>query len=244
MSRTARSSADASSAAGTGSAHDVHTDARRVDRRAVGARARRDARAPEARALREFLRASRRAVARCRAPADLTVARLRGVAGAADRRGLLAGHAAQGADVPEQRSSARCRERGHRRQPAGARAGSARRAARRSGPAVAGDGRGRPRGPRGSDARGHSLEPAAPRVRHGGQAVADGSAARRGARRAARLQGRAGPSEASALRWQDVGERTLLVQCATEEDGTIKATKVRKSRSVRLLPALAADLRA
>lgn len=51
------------------------------------------------------------------------------------------------------------------------------------------------------------------------------------------------PSEASALRWQDVGERTVLVQRATEEDGTIKATKGRKSRSVRLLPALASDLR-
>lgn len=51
------------------------------------------------------------------------------------------------------------------------------------------------------------------------------------------------PSEASAVRWQDVGERTLLVQRATEEDGTIKSTKGRKSRSARLLPALAADLR-
>lgn len=51
------------------------------------------------------------------------------------------------------------------------------------------------------------------------------------------------PSELSALRWQDIGERTILVQRAVEEDGTIKATKGRQSRSVRLLAPVAADLR-
>jgi integrase len=51
------------------------------------------------------------------------------------------------------------------------------------------------------------------------------------------------PGEAAALRWADVGERTILVQRATEADGAIKATKGRKSRSVRLLAPLVADLR-
>ncbi len=50
------------------------------------------------------------------------------------------------------------------------------------------------------------------------------------------------PSEASALRWRDVKERTLLVQRATEENGEIKTTKGRQSRSVRLLAPLASDL--
>jgi integrase len=59
------------------------------------------------------------------------------------------------------------------------------------------------------------------------------------------LQAYAGlrPGEVSALPWLDVGERTLLVQRATAPDGTIKATKNARSRSVRLLPALAAELR-
>lgn len=51
------------------------------------------------------------------------------------------------------------------------------------------------------------------------------------------------PQEAAALRWSDVRERTILVQRAAEEDGTPKPTKGRKSRSVRLLAPLAADLR-
>ena len=50
------------------------------------------------------------------------------------------------------------------------------------------------------------------------------------------------PSEAGALRWSDIRERTILVQRATEDDGSIKSTKGRKSRSVRLLPPLASDL--
>lgn len=51
------------------------------------------------------------------------------------------------------------------------------------------------------------------------------------------------PSEVAALRWSDIGERTILVQRATEEDGSSKSTKGRKSRSVRLLAPLIADLR-
>lgn len=51
------------------------------------------------------------------------------------------------------------------------------------------------------------------------------------------------PSEVAALRWADIGERTILVQRATEEDGSSKSTKGRKSRSVRLLAPLIADLR-
>lgn len=51
------------------------------------------------------------------------------------------------------------------------------------------------------------------------------------------------PSEAGALRWNDVRERTILVQRATDDDGTIKSTKGRKSRTVRLLAPLADDLR-
>ncbi len=52
------------------------------------------------------------------------------------------------------------------------------------------------------------------------------------------------PGEALALRWQDVGERTLLIQRATDSDGSIKTTKGRSSRSVRLLDPLAHDLKA
>jgi integrase len=51
------------------------------------------------------------------------------------------------------------------------------------------------------------------------------------------------PGEASALRWADVRQRTLLVQRASDFDGSIKSTKGRKSRTVRLLAPLAADLR-
>lgn len=51
------------------------------------------------------------------------------------------------------------------------------------------------------------------------------------------------PSEACALRWSGVREHTILVQRATEADGEPKATKGRKSRSVRLLSPLGADLR-
>ncbi len=51
------------------------------------------------------------------------------------------------------------------------------------------------------------------------------------------------PGELHALRWQDVGEHTLLIQRATAPDGTIKATKTARARSVNLLPPLAAELR-
>jgi integrase len=51
------------------------------------------------------------------------------------------------------------------------------------------------------------------------------------------------PGELHALRWQDVGEPTLLVERATGSDGAIKATKTGRSRNVRLLPLLAAELR-
>jgi integrase len=51
------------------------------------------------------------------------------------------------------------------------------------------------------------------------------------------------PGEASALRWCDGGERTILAQRATDADGTIKTTKGRESRSVRLLAPIAVDLR-
>ena len=51
------------------------------------------------------------------------------------------------------------------------------------------------------------------------------------------------PGELHALRWQDVGEHTLLIQRATAPDGTIKATKTSRARSVNLLPPLAAELR-
>jgi integrase len=51
------------------------------------------------------------------------------------------------------------------------------------------------------------------------------------------------PGELHALRWQDVRERTLLIERATAPDGTIKTTKNNRARSIRLLPALAAELR-
>lgn len=52
------------------------------------------------------------------------------------------------------------------------------------------------------------------------------------------------PGEALALRWSDIGERTILVERATDDDGSIKTTKGRNSRSVRLLAPLAHDLKA
>jgi integrase len=51
------------------------------------------------------------------------------------------------------------------------------------------------------------------------------------------------PGELRALRWGDVGERTINVQRAADPDGSIKATKNKQRRSVRLLDALAQDLR-
>ena len=49
------------------------------------------------------------------------------------------------------------------------------------------------------------------------------------------------PGEALALRWGDIGERTILVDRAVAL-GDVKGTKTGKSRSVRLLAPLAADL--
>jgi integrase len=49
------------------------------------------------------------------------------------------------------------------------------------------------------------------------------------------------PGEALALRWSDVGERSILVERAVSVGG-VKETKTRKRRSVRLLAPLAADL--
>jgi integrase len=50
------------------------------------------------------------------------------------------------------------------------------------------------------------------------------------------------PGEALALMWQDVGQRTILVERAAAL-GEIKETKTRQTRSVRLLAPLARDLR-
>ena len=52
------------------------------------------------------------------------------------------------------------------------------------------------------------------------------------------------PSEAFGLNWDDVGEATLLVERATERDGSVKSTKTDSRRSVRLLKPLADDLAA
>lgn len=49
------------------------------------------------------------------------------------------------------------------------------------------------------------------------------------------------PGEALALRWSDIGERTILVDRAVAL-GDVKVTKTGKRRSVRLLAPLAADL--
>ena len=51
------------------------------------------------------------------------------------------------------------------------------------------------------------------------------------------------PGEAQALRWSDVGERTLLVE-RSNDDGTIKATKTGRSRAARLMTPVRADLTA
>ena len=50
------------------------------------------------------------------------------------------------------------------------------------------------------------------------------------------------PGEALALRWGDVGERTILVERAAAL-GDVKETKTGQTRSVRLLAPLAGDLR-
>lgn len=51
------------------------------------------------------------------------------------------------------------------------------------------------------------------------------------------------PSEAAALQWRDVQERTLLVERAAELDtGGVKGTKTDAARAVRLLAPLAHDL--
>jgi integrase len=50
------------------------------------------------------------------------------------------------------------------------------------------------------------------------------------------------PSEALALRFGDVGERTLLVERSLGPDGSLKRTKTGQIRSVRLLAPLREDL--
>ena len=51
------------------------------------------------------------------------------------------------------------------------------------------------------------------------------------------------PGELRGLRWGDIRENTIHVQRATNPDGTVKATKTRHSRAVKLLAPLAQDLR-
>jgi integrase len=51
------------------------------------------------------------------------------------------------------------------------------------------------------------------------------------------------PEELRALRWADVLENTIVVERATNPDGSIKATKNRRRRSVRLMTPLAQDFR-
>jgi integrase len=50
------------------------------------------------------------------------------------------------------------------------------------------------------------------------------------------------PGELRGLRWQDVRERTLLIQKGTNPDGSTKSTKTRRARTVDILAPLAADL--
>jgi integrase len=50
------------------------------------------------------------------------------------------------------------------------------------------------------------------------------------------------PQEALALRWEDVRERTLLVEKAADGQGGVKSTKTGQARTVRLLAPLADDL--
>ncbi len=49
------------------------------------------------------------------------------------------------------------------------------------------------------------------------------------------------PGEARALEWRHVKSKTLLIEQATDPDGTIKSTKTGQTRSVRLIDALKAD---
>jgi integrase len=49
------------------------------------------------------------------------------------------------------------------------------------------------------------------------------------------------PGEALALRWGDVGERTILVERAASY-GEVKSTKTRASRSVRMVRPLKSEL--
>src|SRR5207244_1258102 len=49
------------------------------------------------------------------------------------------------------------------------------------------------------------------------------------------------PEELRALRWSDIGERTVLVERAAA-GSTVKSTKTEKIRAVRLLEPLADDL--
>jgi integrase len=51
------------------------------------------------------------------------------------------------------------------------------------------------------------------------------------------------PGELRGIRWSDIGEGTILVQRATNPDGSIKVLKAGQRRSVKLLTPLAQDLR-
>lgn len=52
------------------------------------------------------------------------------------------------------------------------------------------------------------------------------------------------PEEARALTWRDVQDRTLIIDKAAEPDGTLKATKTERNRTVRLMAPLRDDLAA
>lgn len=51
------------------------------------------------------------------------------------------------------------------------------------------------------------------------------------------------PGELRALRWGDIGERSLLVERAAAPNGGVKSTKTTQARTVRLLGPLASELR-
>src|SRR3546814_1155440 len=63
-------------------------------------------------------------------------------------------------------------------------------------------------------------------------------------RRSSELLAYAGlrPQEALAMRWDDVRERTLLIEKASDGQGGVKPTKTSQSRTVRLLAPLGGDL--
>lgn len=52
------------------------------------------------------------------------------------------------------------------------------------------------------------------------------------------------PGEATALTWEDIGDRTILVERSNDQDGEVVETKTGAIRTVRLLEPLAEDLAA